>query len=572
VPPSGEVTLDMDGLPSATSVLTTAGGITSTTFSLAIPASSTLATHALQAVYAGDANYSASTSPAVSVTVSKTATTTTVMPATTTPTAGSSLDVTATVSATGSGTALPSGTVNFLLDNVSQGVIAVSTTAPITAAVTIPSVAAGAHVLAAVYSGDTTFAASTSAPVSLTAAKTASVTTLTATPAILTLNSTETLTATVAAANPVLGAAYTFSGTVSFYDGTATLLGSATVTAGTATLSKVALAPNAAHSITAVYSGDANWTASTSTALLLAAATAPDTIVLTSNLATVTNGEALILTATVTPNSLPAAGFEANPTGNVIFYNGTNVLGTVALVAAPIGDSSVATLTTQTIPGGVASLSASYVGDTYYNPSVSNVLTLSVEDFAIVPSPANPGTNLNIVQGQAGSAAFVITGLGGYNSDIQVVCAVPTQDDMTCSASPQELQPPGTITFVVQTFQPGQQTSTSTVVQNSRPSLWLRTAGGSALAALIFLVLPIGGRARIFSRTASGRIVLLFLLLVGMAGVGIGCTSTHAVNTTGTPLGVATLKITASANIDNTVVSHSVFLTVNVLSPTATTP
>ena len=58
------------------------------------------------------------------------------------------------------------------------------------------------------------------------------------------------------------------------------------------------------------------------------------------------------------------------------------------------------------------------------------------------------------------------------------------------------------------------------------------------------------------------------LLLVGLGGVGLGCSSVTGANGTGTPLGVATLKITASANIDNTVVSHSVYLTVNVIPPT----
>jgi hypothetical protein len=96
----------------------------------------------------------------------------------------------------------------------------------------------------------------------------------------------------------------------------------------------------------------------------------------------------------------------------------------------------------------------------------------------------------------------------------------------------------------------------------------LRAAGGAALAVLGFFLLPYGRRARIFAGRASKRIWIILLLLVGLGGAGIGCSSvTPAVNSTGTPLGVATLKITASANVDNTVVSHSVYLTVNVLAP-----
>jgi len=58
--------------------------------------------------------------------------------------------------------------------------------------------------------------------------------------------------------------------------------------------------------------------------------------------------------------------------------------------------------------------------------------------------------------------------------------------------------------------------------------------------------------------------------LVGLGAAGIGCSSVTVATTGGTPLGVATLKITANAYVDNTVVSHSVYLTVNVLAPGST--
>ena len=65
-----------------------------------------------------------------------------------------------------------------------------------------------------------------------------------------------------------------------------------------------------------------------------------------------------------------------------------------------------------------------------------------------------------------------------------------------------------------------------------------------------------------FSGSLTRRVLILFLLLAALVNAGIGCTSVSGVNGTGTPLGVATLKITAStAYIDNTVVSHSVYFT-----------
>jgi len=55
-------------------------------------------------------------------------------------------------------------------------------------------------------------------------------------------------------------------------------------------------------------------------------------------------------------------------------------------------------------------------------------------------------------------------------------------------------------------------------------------------------------------------------------GTGIGCTSNTALSPYGTPLGVATLKITGSTYVDNTVVSQSIYLTVDVLAPGVVAP
>jgi subtilase family serine protease len=262
VAPAGLVTLNLDGLPTTSASLTTVSGVTSATFSLVIPTSSSVSQHSLQAIYAGNADYAGSTSPAVTVTISKTATTTTVTPATTTPTAGSSLQVTATITAASTGSTGPTGTVNFTLDGVSQGTAPVASGTSATATFTIPVIAAGTHLLVATYSGDGNYAGSTSPSVSITAAKGATITTLIATPPVLAVGSTETLTATIAPLNAVTGTVYTITGTVSFYDGGTTLLGTATISSNVASLSGVALANNVSHSITAIYSGDPNWLAS----------------------------------------------------------------------------------------------------------------------------------------------------------------------------------------------------------------------------------------------------------------------------------------------------------------------
>jgi hypothetical protein len=139
---------------------------------------------------------------------------------------------------------------------------------------------------------------------------------------------------------------------------------------------------------------------------------------------------------------------------------------------------------------------------------------------------------------------------------------------MTCTATPQQVTPTATVTFVVQTFAAG---NTTAAANHNLPALWGRATGGAALAFLAgFFLLPFGRRARIFARRSTHRFLVLLLLLVGLGGVGIGCNSVTLVGSSGTPLGVATLKITATAYVDNAVVSHSVYLTVNVVTAGST--
>lgn len=563
--PTGTVTFSMDGTSIGTSAIVSGSPSTAT---VTMASTSVVpGTHVLTAVYSGDSYYATSTAASVTIDVTKGSTATTLTPSTLTPTAGGSMVVTASITSPNPVTTLPSGTVNITLDGVSQGTATVTTGSPSTATLTIALVNAGTHLLQAIYSGDTYYTGSTSTTVSIIAAKGASVTTVTAKPATLTADTTEALTATVAPQTSVTGTTYTLTGTVYFYDGT-TLLGKVAVSSNTATLTSVSLAVNVNHTITAVYSGDSNWLTSTSSTLPLDASTLPDYVTLVSNHTILSPGLALVLTATVTPTT--ASTTEANPTGKVLFYNGTTLVGTAALIASTTDNTSTATFTSTTMSGGQDIFSAVYAGDSYYDMATSNSVTVTVQDFTITPSSTNPATNLTIVKGSSGSASFDITGIGGFNDKIQVVCSVPSTDYMTCTATPQQVVPPETVTFAVQTFTTG----SSTTSANRKPQpFWPRAAGGTALALLGFFLLPFGKRIRRFVDRVGGkqarRFFVLLLLLVGLGSAGMGCNSTNITTTSasaGTPLGVATLKITANAYVDNAVVSRSVYLTVNVVS------
>ncbi len=96
----------------------------------------------------------------------------------------------------------------------------------------------------------------------LTITQAASTTTLTANSTSVNPGATVTLTATVADGSS--GSTGTPTGTVTFYNGS-TMLGTGTLTGGVATYSTTTLAAGSTDTLTAVYSGDANFTASSTT-------------------------------------------------------------------------------------------------------------------------------------------------------------------------------------------------------------------------------------------------------------------------------------------------------------------
>ncbi len=290
----------------------------------------------------------------------------------------------------------------------------------------------------------------------------------------------------------------------------------------------------------------------------------PVTVTLAANNVTISQGSAIILTATVTPNSAPPATGEQNPTGTVVFLDGTVQIGQSVLSPLTVANASTATLTIQSLPAGQDSITAYYAGDTVFVSGTSAPLAIDVQGFAIAPVSTNPPTNLDIVLGQSGSESFVVTNAGGYTGQVQVVCAVALQDDMTCTPTPQQVAPTATVTFAVQTFASGGPLYAATGNAGRHNSPWPRAAGGAAVAALLFFIVPFASRKRTLPRHGSRRSIFLFILLAPLIGIATSCNSTSVLAPNGTPLGVATLQVTATAYVDNAVTSQTVYFTVNV--------
>jgi predicted small lipoprotein YifL len=238
--PTGDVSLSVDG-----GAATTQGLINgSTTFTIPSPS---VGTHTLNAAYAEQGNYGASlASGTLGVGPGATAMSLTAP----TVTYGADGIVTVTVS---SAAGTPTGNVSLSVDGgtaVVQDLSGGSTT------FTIPGPSVGSHTLNAAYAAQGNFGAS-SASGTLTVSKESTSTGLTSSLNPSTVYKLVTFTATVTPS--------TATGTVTFKEDS-TVLGTDTLSGGVATLSTFALSVGS-HSITAEYSGDTNFAASTSSTL-----------------------------------------------------------------------------------------------------------------------------------------------------------------------------------------------------------------------------------------------------------------------------------------------------------------
>ncbi|WP_312915661.1 Ig-like domain repeat protein [Candidatus Competibacter phosphatis] len=123
-------------------------------------------------------------------------------------------------------------------------------------------------------------------------------------------------TATVAATPPTTG---TPSGTVTFNDGTTPLCANVALSGGNATCASVLNLGS--HSLTAVYSGDANFTGGTSVPLTHNVNQAP--AITSAAAATFTVGQASSFTATATGTPAPTLSYSGALPSGVSFTNGT---------------------------------------------------------------------------------------------------------------------------------------------------------------------------------------------------------------------------------------------------------
>ncbi len=276
---------------------------------------------------------------------------------------GQSVTLTATMAAVSPGPGVPTGTITFKDGSITLGA---ATLRGGIATLTTTTIPAGINSITAVYGGDANFSAITSAALIQTVNPSATTTKLTKnTTTAIKFGQSVTFTATMAAVSPGGGVP---TGVVAFKDGS-TVLGTATISGGVATFTSSAL-PVGSNSITAVCSGDGNFTASTSAALAQTVNPAATTTKLAKSTTTAIKfGKSVTFTATLAVIS-PGGGI---PIGAVIFMDNGTQIGTGTLNAA-----GVATFTITMLPIGSESITAVWSGNLDYASSVSNIVRQTV--------------------------------------------------------------------------------------------------------------------------------------------------------------------------------------------------
>lgn len=282
---------------------------------------------------------------------------------------GETVTFTATVMDQGAGAKqTPTGSVTFYDGSTMLGIATLSTavTGTATASFSISTLALGGHPITAVYDGDATFNTGLpSAVLTQNVNQDGTTTTVTSPVNPSAFGQDVTLTATVVANAPGSGTPVP-TGTVTFMD-TGTVLGTATLSGGTATFDAGTGLTSGSHDITAVYNGDTNYSASTSADYFQTVSTAPTTTSLAAS--TLTANTAVTFTATVNPVNANLG----TPTGTVTFYIDGTYQGAVAL-----NGNQASFLVTGGLKVGKHTIVAVYSGDgDFSSSSVSQTDTFS---------------------------------------------------------------------------------------------------------------------------------------------------------------------------------------------------
>jgi hypothetical protein len=366
------------------------------------------------------------------------------------------------------------------------------------------------------------------------------------------------------------------TGTVQLYiDGTAS--GSPTALSG-ASCSQPLQFQTAAltagqHSIYAAYSGDTYFEPENSGTLSYTVTQDATSVTLAASSSSVNVGQSLTFTATVIPappdNALP-------PSGNVIFFDGTNQIGTGTALTVTAPYTYTSTFTTSSLPAGPHSISATFVdtdGNFAGNSSPVNVETVNliVPTISWAPSPTEfpYGTPLGSTQLNAtavDSNNNPVSGSFKYNFPNGTILAAGTVN-LTATFTPADpttyaansamvtltvTQATPTVTFTgAPSVAPGNSSFTVTATTNASTTASITASGACSIAGTTVTMTATTGTCLLTASWAADANYLSASATQSTAAEGAAPTITWATPsaiTYGTALSGAQLDATATYN------------------------
>lgn len=416
----------------------------------------------------------------------------------------------------GSTDGVATGTVTFTdtasAGTVSSGAINMGTSS--TAEWVPTAFTVGSHSISANYSGDASFNASSStSPLNFTVTKANSYPQLSANLTAITPGQSVTL-------QLIVGTGYGTppTGTATFYSGTA-VLGTATVTQTNITFPYITSAASltvtnlavGTDSITAQYSGDANYQAGTSSAVQVAVAASQLPV---AALTATPNGISMLPTQdlTVTANVTGASG-KPTPTGSIGMY-ASGPGGTWSAGCTLANGSCSMDFGSSYWSPGVVTVNVSYYGDSNYagNSTVASITMLNVFSMTAASSASFPAGATT-----SNTAALTVTPLNGFTGLIYFACTIAyyppgAQHLPTCSVPASvSLARAGAVSSAMTINSMGPTTiSQAGEIQNPG---WLAAQSFTFVAGILVLGLPLRKRVRV-----RGTTLLLMIVLVGTMG------------------------------------------------------
>ena len=413
--PTGTVTVSADGSTLCTGPASS-GQLTCPVSTLAA------GTHQLTASYSASTNYGESSSPTLTQGVNQSSTTTTVTSSDNPSPLGETVTITATVAPVAPGAGTPTGLVDF-----SNGIIPICVNVPLSGGVATCSFdyVIGSYTIVAAYRGSAGFVQSTGQTIQVVQ-KASTTSTVLSAPTVVT-GQGATYQAAVAVELPGSTSHANLTGTVTLYAqdvqsdprtalcSTAVGLSGVTVSCS----SSAAVAAGSPWSITAVYSGDANFMASTSLAVNQTVNRAPTATGVSGVVSPSVTGQTITANAGFTVSS-PGSDSPAAPAGTLDFeisldggtsFNPISGCQSQAITWSMTNHAGTSSPCTLPSPPAVSSveLEAVYSGDANFATSTSPPFTLVVNE-AGTSTSISADTNPS-VSGQSldYSAAVVVT-------------------------------------------------------------------------------------------------------------------------------------------------------------------